>query len=135
MDLNNTPDKWRTKATQMVVVLCLIISMIAKGQDSNKQLDGIWVNNNQNRKVEFVKEGNVYTGKVVWVAEGENKVKVGDVLFKNVTSDGKRYKGTAVTPAQGDVPCTMSFEKSTDVVKITASKGPMSRSVYWSRVK
>ncbi|MBL0745889.1 DUF2147 domain-containing protein [Chryseolinea lacunae] len=98
-----------------------------------EKLKGIWTNEQGTRKTDFYEVEGKYFGKLVWVSD-DSKLKAGDLLFKELVWNGKKFHGTAVTPARGDLSCVISFEGD-DKLKITASKGGMSKSVYWTRVK
>jgi hypothetical protein len=95
-------------------------------------LQGTWVNEQETRKADFYNESEAWFGKLIWVAD-DTKVKAGDTLFKDLTWDGTQFKGKAMTP-RGAVNCVIVFINS-DKIKITASKGGMSKSVFWTRTK
>lgn len=122
-----------TIAVVMLIVALLVCTTIVGFSQTPERLEGTWMNEKNTRKGEFYKQETKYTGKIVWVEEGDEKLSVGDIIFKDLTWDGKKFKGLAVTPRQGLLPCTISFE-SDNKVKITVSKGKMSHAVYWSRV-
>lgn len=127
--------KSKNKVTAILLFFMLLVcsAIIAFAQTPDK-LAGIWVNAQGTRQAELYRQESLYRGKITWVSADEEKVKVGDIIFKDLKWDGKRFTGVAVTPMQGDVPCTIQFENDRKI-KITVSKGFMSRSVYWSRVK
>jgi hypothetical protein len=95
-------------------------------------LQGTWVNEQGTRKADFYNEAGAWFGKLIWVAD-DAKVKAGDTLFKDLTWNGKQFIGKAVTP-RGVVTCTLVFV-GTDKIKITGSKGGMSKAVFWTRTK
>lgn len=128
----------RTKSESRIAAVLLITTILTCSaiivfSQSSQKLDGLWVNEKGTRKASFYLQGNRYFGKIVWVSEEEERVKPGDVIFKDLTSTGDGYTGLAATPRQGEISCMISFENDTKL-KITVSKGFMSRSVYWSRV-
>lgn len=95
-------------------------------------LQGTWMNEPGTRKADFYPEAGAWFGKLIWVAD-DSKVKAGDTLFKDLTWNGKHFTGKAMTP-RGTVNCTVEFV-GTDKIRITASKGGMSKAVFWTRVK
>lgn len=122
-----------TIAAALLIGALLVCATIVGFSQTPEKLDGTWMNEKGTRKGEFYLQESKYTGKIVWVDENEEKLSVGDIIFKELAWDGKKFKGLAVTPKQGNVPCTIVFEGE-NKIKITVSKGGMSRSVYWSRV-
>jgi uncharacterized protein (DUF2147 family) len=126
--------KSENKIGAALLIGVLVCTALAGVSQTPEKLEGTWMNDKSTRKGEFYKQESKYNGKIVWVSEGEEKLSVGDVIFKDLTWDGKKFKGLAVTPRQGNVPCTITFEND-NKIKITVSKGRMSRSVYWSRVE
>ncbi|MCZ8215381.1 MAG: hypothetical protein O9262_04035 [Cyclobacteriaceae bacterium] len=96
------------------------------------RLQGLWMNEQGSRKAEFYPDQNIYFGKLIWQAD-QTKAKVGDIVFRDLVWNGRLFMGKAVTP-RGIASCTISFE-SEDKIKITGSKGGMSKSVIWTRVK
>jgi len=122
-----------TIAIALLIGMLLVCTAIVGFSQTPEKLQGIWMNEQSTRKAELYKQEGKFNGKIVWVAEGEEKVKPGDIIFKDMKWDGKKFKGLAVTPLQGELPCTISFENDKKI-KITVSKGFMSRSVYWSLI-
>lgn len=122
-----------TIAATLLIGALLVCTTIVGFSQTPEKLDGTWMNEQNTRKAELYKQETKYTGKIVWLAEGEDKLETGDIIFKALVWDGKKFKGLAITPKQGDLPCTISFE-SENKIKITVSKGSMSHTVYWSRV-
>ncbi len=108
-----------------------LLAMASYGQMS-EPLQGLWVNEPGTRKVEFYSEGGKWYGKLIWVAEG-TKGREGEIIFKDLVRRGKRLEGKLVAP-RGTASCTILF-KDDDNIEITGSKGGMSKSVYWKRVK
>ena len=122
-----------TIAAALLIGMMLVCTSIVCFSQTPEKLQGTWMNEQSTRKAELYKQGSKYSGKIVWIAEGEEKVKPGDIIFKDLVWDGKVFKGLAATPKQGNLPCIISFEHDKKI-KITVSKGIMSRSVYWSRI-
>lgn len=120
-------------AIALLIGALIVCATIVGFSQTPEKLEGTWMNEKSTRKGEFYKQGTTYTGKIVWVEEGDEKLSVGDIIFKDLAWDGKKFKGLAVTPRQGLLPCTLAFDAE-NKIKITVSKGRMSHSVYWSRV-
>lgn len=111
----------------------LLWSNNAFSSQTTEELNGIWINDDATRKVEFYQEKGKYFGKMVWVAEDSDaRAKPGDIVFKNLVWDNDHYTGMVVTPKRGDLDCTLSWE-GTDKIKIVVSKGFISRTLYWTR--
>lgn len=122
-----------TIAVVLLIIALLTCSAIVGFSQTPENISGTWTNEQGTRKAEFLKQESNYNGKIVWVADDEERVKPGDVIFKNLTWDGTKFKGLAVTPKQGNLPCSITFENDKKI-RITVSKGRMSRTVSWSRV-
>ncbi|MBS1507230.1 MAG: DUF2147 domain-containing protein [Bacteroidetes bacterium] len=114
----------------IMMVLCMIGNQgMAQTETS---LAGSWVNEQGTRKADFYVENDKTFGKLTWVQD-DSKLKAGHILFKNLVWDGKRYNGQAVT-ARGTVDCAISFDGA-NKIKVSGSKGGMSKTVYWTRIK
>jgi len=122
-----------TIAAILLVCMLLVCSAIVGFAQPPEKIEGIWSNAQGTRQAEFYKEGDVYMGKLTQPAKDESKAKAGDLIFKNLKWDGQKFTGVARTP-KGEIPCTIYFENE-QKIKITVSKGFMSRSVYWSRIQ
>jgi uncharacterized protein (DUF2147 family) len=122
-----------TIAAILLVCMLLACSAIVGLAQTPERIEGIWTNTQGTRQAKFYKEGNLYMAKLTETAADDSKVKTGDLIFKNLKWDGKKFNGLASTP-KGEMPCTIYFENE-QKIKITASKGFMSRSVYWSRIQ
>jgi hypothetical protein len=124
---------YETRITPIALlsVLLLLVKTDAFSQ-SAQMLKGVWTNESGTRKTEFFNENERWFGKLIW-AEDESKLKPGHMLFEDLVWDGHRFAGRAIV-ARGAANCTISFE-SNDKIKVQASKGSMSKSVYWTRAK
>lgn len=118
-------------AITVLVVAFLTCTVIVGFSQNADQLQGLWLNEQQTRKAEFTKQGSEYFAKVVWVSDSNDKIKAGDVIFKNLKWSEDRFTGYAQTP-QGEASCTITFV-SESKIKIVVSKGFMSRTILWSR--
>lgn len=114
----------------MVTGLCSATLGFSQGPE---KLTGAWTNAKNTRRADFYSDGNRYFGKLVWGLD-DTKVKPGDIIFKDLVWDGKKFNGTASTPARGGVSCSISFDRN-NIIKITVFKGAVSKSVYWRRMK
>ncbi len=122
--------------TRIIPIALLSISLLLIKADafaqSEQMLKGVWINEAGTRKAEFFDENDKWFGKLIWVQD-ESKLKAGHVLFENLVWDGHRFTGRAIV-ARGAANCTISFEGN-DKIKVQASRGAMSKSVYWTRAK
>lgn len=123
--------QWKYLRTTVIIVWILTAHERGLAQ-AEPSLEGTWVNEASTRKAEFYSQGGAWFGKIIWVKD-DSKVKVGDILFQDLTWDGGQFKGRALTP-RGAVNCVLILDGN-DKIQITASRGGMSRSVYWTRVK
>ncbi len=122
------------KSIAVIVVVIVLVSLTRPYGYSQapERLQGAWINEKGTRKCDFYRESDNYFGKLLWV-EDNSKVKVGDVIFSDLKWSGRGFTGKALTP-RGNASCTITFDGE-DRIKITASKGGMSKSVYWTRVQ
>ncbi|PZR08972.1 MAG: hypothetical protein DI539_22395 [Flavobacterium psychrophilum] len=127
--MNNKQHKYLMIAVMISLIVAAQQTVFAQSEPS---LEATWLNEPGTRKVEFYKEGNVWFGKIIWV-QNDPRVKVGDILFRDLLWGGKYFSGKVITQ-KGILNCTVTFEEN-DKININASKGAMSKSVYWSRVK
>ena len=116
----------------LVVVLMLWGMAQVVFAQSETSLEASWINDAQSRKIEFYQDGKAWFGKLIWVQD-DSKVKIGDILFRDLLWNGRQFSGKAITP-RGILNCTLSFEGE-NKIKINATKAGMSKAVYWSRVK
>lgn len=115
-----------------LVVVCGVFAGPRGFAQTETGLQGTWVNEQATRKADFYNEAGAWFGKLVWVGD-DTKMKAGDILFKDLRWTGKQFTGKVITP-RGIGNCVLSFV-DTDKIKITASKGGMSKVVFWTRVK
>lgn len=125
-------NKQRNYLMIVLVIGWLITIQHDCAAQTESSLQGTWINEPGTRKADFYREGNAWFGKLTWAEDG-SKVKAGDIIFRDLIWNENGFNGKAVTP-RGKALCTILFEGN-DKVKITGSKGGMSKSVYWTRVK
>lgn len=120
-----------TRLMRLLIGICLLMGVTPILAQSEEDLKGTWTNEQRTRKVAFYNAGDSWSGKLI-SADDDARLKAGHVLFENLVWNGRRFTGQAVTP-RGSLSCSILFENK-DKIKIQASKGIMSRSVYWVRV-
>ena len=118
------------------IILCGFVAVWLTGINAYGQteetLRGIWVNEAGTRKVEFRQAVNAWTGQLIW-AKDNSRLRPGDTLFENLSWDGRSFNGKLIAP-RTTAPCSIVII-SQDKIEITGSKGGMSKSVLWTRVK
>lgn len=115
----------------LILIGFLCCSPLLAFSQSEENLLGVWSNSQNTRKVEFYHLDDLYFGKVVWLSD-DSKLKVGDVLFKNLKWNGRQFNGKVATSSRGDISCAISFTTK-DQVKISGSMGVISKTAYWRR--
>lgn len=94
---------------------------------------GKWQNPDGNRQMEIYKSGNAYFGKITWIKSNDVKVKVGDVVLKNMVYSSDKWQGT-IAAMSNEISCTITMSGN-DLIKINGKKGFMSVTKNWTRVK
>lgn len=131
--------------------LLVIWALGAQAQNKGDEVLGLWVNEQRTSKIEFIREGNHYIGKLVWMAEtndagGRPKTDrnnpdaamrkqplIGSILISGLNySNGKWTGGKLYLPKRGIyASCSLSIKNGQ--LYISASKGVFSETKIWSR--
>lgn len=139
---------------QFTLILFLVVGALAgRAQNEGDEVLGRWVNEQKTSKIEFVRVGNQYVGKLVWMAEANdasgdpkidrnnpdagkrNQPLVGSTLISGLNyTTGKWLGGKLYLPKRGMYAnCSLSLENGQ--LHITATKGLFSETKIWNREK
>jgi len=122
-------------------------------QDAGNNITGIWLNEERSAKIEISKDGDSYSGKIIWLAEEtekngkplvdkknpDPKKRTQPILGLNILSgleySDDEWRGTIYAPKAGQfADCSIKL-KGMDKMQIKVSKGFFSKTKIWTRVK
>ena len=138
------------RLTFIFMVFFMAISVYAQNGDS---IIGIWFNNAKSAKIEIIKDGDFYTGNIIWLEKPtdkngkplvdkrnpskkkQNRPIIGlEILSKLKYSNGE-FCGLIYGPKLGKSgECTARMNDK-DNLLITVSNGLLSKTKIWTRVK
>lgn len=93
---------------------------------------GVWLNPDGTKKMQIYREQEHYTGKIIWLSQPSDKVKVNDVVLKNLVYNDSRWKGELNSGGK-TYKVTLTL-KDGSTLSITASMGFISKTKEWKRV-
>ncbi|MEL6131784.1 MAG: DUF2147 domain-containing protein [Bacteroidota bacterium] len=97
---------------------------------------GTWLNEDQTAKVEVMKQGEGYEGKLVWVKDERGQDKLGEVIFKDLTTKGKKWNGEVFAMRRGEhYDATYAVISEGKALEIEVSVGLFSQKQTWTRVE
>jgi len=133
------------------VMLVVFANSAIMAQNPADKITGVWLNEDKTTKIEIVKTGNTYLGKIVWLAQ-PNDVNGNPRLDKNNPDLEKRHQkilgltilsgisyskntwtGTLYGPKRGQyAECSIVIDAASQL-QITVSKGFFSETKIWTK--
>lgn len=117
-----------------LILIPLFLSLNLFAQSSDKDLSGMWTNEDKSQKVEFVKTTSGYEATI---KDAEEKAIIGKKIITGlqVQKDGTYGEGTIhFIKMNGKGKCTAKLLNE-KLLEIKGSKGIMSRTQKWTKVK
>lgn len=135
-------------------VILVGYSFVSCNQAGSGALKGIWMDDEKNTKIEFFKDGDTYSGKIVWLSiptdpEGNPRLDVnnpdpekqkqpilGMILIRGLEySDGSWENGKIYAPRRGIYANCKVKIVSDDRLELTVYKAMFSQTKVWTREK
>ena len=137
---------------QIILSLILVVGALAgRAQNKGDEVLGRWVNEQKTSKIEFVREGDCYVGKLVWMAEANdasgkpktdcnnpdagkrNQPLVGSTLISGLSYANEKWTGGKLYLPKRGMYANCSLSIVNGQLHISASKGMFSETKIWSR--
>jgi uncharacterized protein (DUF2147 family) len=140
---------------QLIIVLFTLFAGISlHAQSDADRIEGVWLNNTQNAKIEIYESDAKYFGKIVWLAKPykedgtphtdiknpDPELRGREIMGMEVISDleyddGEWVDGTIYSAKKGQVvDCTAEVSEDNTELHVTVSKGLFfSRTVVWTK--
>lgn len=120
------------KSTCLVAGVLIFWCSVGYGQS---EIVGKWISPDGDRKMEIYDINGSFFGKIIWVKSNTVKVRVGDIVMKNIIYKNDHWEGIAYIPARDrDLPVSISMPGD-DELEMTGKVGIMSRTKRWKRCK
>lgn len=136
----------------LFLLLVVFSSTAIKAQNPADKIIGVWLNEDKTTKIEIFKDGNTYSGKIIWLTQPNDK-NGNPRLDKNNPDPDKRNQkilgltiitslkyssnkwsgGTLYGPKRGQYASCSFFLKSSEQLQITVSKGILSETKTWTK--
>lgn len=136
----------------LFLLLVAFTSTAIKAQNPADKIAGVWLNDDKTTKIEFLKTGNTYSGKIVWLAQ-PNDADGNPRLDKNNPDPNKRNQkilgltivtglkysnnkwsaGSFYGPKRGQYAKCSFILKNAGQLQITVSKGLLSETKIWTK--
>ncbi|MDR6809631.1 uncharacterized protein (DUF2147 family) [Dyadobacter sp. BE34] len=120
------------KSAYFAAGILVLLSTAGYGQ---KEITGKWLSPDGDRKIEIFENNGSFFGKIIWLKNTAGKIRVGDIVLKDITYKNDQWEGKAYIPARDqDIPVSISMSGN-DELQITGKAGMMSRKKLWKRCK
>lgn len=138
---------------QILTLILFLTTFSIYAQDSGDKITGVWLNEEFTAKMEITKQGDFYSGKIIWLSEPNDKngnplvdkknpdkkkrnqpILGSTILSELEYSDGE-WTGNIYAPKAGkSTDCIVKLD-GMDVMQIKVTQGFFSRTKVWTRVK
>jgi len=139
---------------QLLLTLMLFCTTgIFYAQDSGDKITGVWLNDEHSVKMEILKEGSAYNGKIIWLEretdkngkpltdkmnpdkQKQNRPILGLTILSGLKYSDGEWTGSVYAPKAGQsISCTVTLNGA-DKLQIKVSRGFLSKTKTWTRVK
>lgn len=139
---------------QLLLTLILFCAAIAAyAQGSGENITGLWLNEEHSAKIEIAKDGDSYSGKIIWLAketdkngnplvdkmnpdkQKQNRTILGLTILYGIKYVDGEWSGSIYAPKAGQsANCTVKLNGA-DNLQIKVSRGFFSQTKNWTRVK
>ncbi|WAC12483.1 DUF2147 domain-containing protein [Dyadobacter pollutisoli] len=120
------------KLAGCTAVILLFLCTICYGQN---EITGKWLSPDGDRKIEICESNSSFFGKIIWLKSTAGKVRVGDIVLKDITYKNGHWVGKAYIPARNrDISVSISMPDKEEL-EITGKVGMMSQKKLWKRVE
>lgn len=137
---------------RFILSIILVVGALAGwAQNEGDKVLGCWVNEQRTSKIEFVREGNCYVSKRVWMAEANdasgkpktdrnnpdagkrNQPLIGSTLISGLVYDNGKWTGGKLYLPKRGMYANCSLTIVNGQLHISATKGMFSETKIWSR--
>jgi uncharacterized protein (DUF2147 family) len=113
-----------------------LLLMLSLSSFAQSPLTGLWLNEDQNARIEIVETEAPFQGKLVWTDNQKGKETFGTRILRDLTPTKKGWEGTVYSPKQGDTyDATFRLVNDSKGLEMTVKVGFMSRTKTWTRVE
>lgn len=136
----------------LILLLVVCASTATRAQNPADKIIGFWLNEEKTTKIEILKTGNTYSGKIVWLAQPNDpdgnpytdiknpdpKKRSQKILGLTIIT-GLRYSnnkwsgGSLYGPKRGQYANCSIVLKNSGQLQITVSKGVLSETKTWTK--
>ncbi len=136
----------------LILLLAFLTQVVAEAQNPADRIVGVWLNEEQTSKIEIFKDGNSYSGKIVWLAqpndpdgkpyldkknpnpEKRNQKILGLTIITGLNYAKNKWSGgTMYGPKRGQYADCSSELKGVGELQLKVSKGVFSATKTWTR--
>lgn len=117
----------------LICFLSFFIKNLCANGQAQKDITGIWLNEEKNRTIQIYKDKNGFNAKMHALYLPDAKYKTGMLVIKSLRNENGLYKnGKAYVPGYGWVDCTALLQN--EKLYITGTKLGISRTRSYTRV-
>ncbi|MCB0631662.1 MAG: DUF2147 domain-containing protein [Saprospiraceae bacterium] len=118
----------------IILLTGLLLAGTLSGQTATKEISGQWVNEDQTRVIEFVRNGDAYDA-IIRKADAPQLVDKKQISGLEETKDAVFSNGTLYIIQKGRTAKCSARLINDNKLKLTASIGLLSRSQTWTRLE
>ena len=106
------------------IALTILLLVVKFGIGQTNAIEGNWLTNDGERKINVYKKDNKFFGKITWVKDQNKNSEVGKVVIMNLEIDGESYEnGTFLMPSDKHSASCSAKIKSGNVLQVQIYHG------------